>query len=89
MTFPSPTPSPTFWEWWLDLMANSGYSESRSFAAKAERFLTSSIPGDCISGRYDWTFRSESGKSGADYILGDRLDEFDVPIVELYVLERR
>lgn len=26
---------------------------------------------------------------GVDYILGDRLDEFDVPIVELYALERR
>lgn len=26
---------------------------------------------------------------GVDYILGDRLDEFDVPIVELYALQRR
>ena len=26
---------------------------------------------------------------GVDYILGDRRDEFDVPIVELYALQRR
>lgn len=62
-TLPFPTPPPTFLEWRLDPAANSGCSESRSFGARARRFLTSSILRDCTSEKYDWTLLSESGRS--------------------------